>query len=730
MLYSISARVTRSARVIPLLFLGLSLRAGVTYTVGDAIYPAGSHYFSVKAYGAVGDGIHDDTPNIRAAIAAARADGTSFGTDQTIYFPAGAYLVSDTLWWNTGQSATSTAWFSGLRFEGQNKSNTTIKLKDNTFTNSSCTIGGSVAASAMCRGVIYTANNGQTNNNGSGESAYKNDIWNLTINTGSGNPGAVGIHYQCSNRCEVKNVNVVSGDRQGKAGIDISISLGGGTGQGPGFLKNISVHGFDYAFYANSPAGEVSLNYEYIDIDGQNVAGFYNAGHSSWVRNLGSVNAVPVFINGSSSGSFGAAHGCTKNSGKLLVVDAVLTGTGAASNTSAVLIENNQAHQGTTFLRNITTTGYQSALATGTTATVVSGSSITEFTFPAGITQFGNPLMSLNLQNIPNTPEIFDNNFGTGGIDANGFSTADCTNMGPSAINPGDWADVTCYGANRTSGGASNNAAAIQSALNSGRPVIYFPWGNYQLQGTLHIPNTVRKIMGMHSFIKSTVSPTFSCENTTSNSVEIRLFSMAIGASPVFSNSCKGPFVIANVGQNAAGYRDVTSGNTVFFEDYAGPYPLTFNNSTVYARQFDIEGGYPTFTNSTGWIFGYKTEAGTSCNGAANACTLLTASGGSLEILGAQHFLNTNTGETRPEYSISNTEFSVESFYSATGWNPTISETKSGVTRPYYAEGTGFGGCCESIGLYSGHVAIGPPPPPLPQPFVIQGAVVKGVTTQ
>ena len=87
----------------------------------------------------------------------------------------------------------------------------------------------------------------------------------------------------------------------------------------------------------------------------------------------------------------------------------------------------------------------------------------------------------------------------------------------------------------------------------------------------------------------------------------------------------------------------------VFFEDYAGPYPLTFDHSTVYARQFDIEGGYPTFTNSIGWLFGYKTESGSGCGAATNPCpTLLTASGGSIEVIGAAHYLNKNTGESRP----------------------------------------------------------------------------------
>jgi hypothetical protein len=58
----------------------------VTTTVEDKL----AQYISVKDFGAVGDGVTDDTAAIQAAV-----DATPKGT--TIYFPAGTYAVSDAI---------------------------------------------------------------------------------------------------------------------------------------------------------------------------------------------------------------------------------------------------------------------------------------------------------------------------------------------------------------------------------------------------------------------------------------------------------------------------------------------------------------------------------------------------------------------------------------------------------------------------------------------------------
>ena len=56
---------------------------------------------SVKSYGAVGDGVTDDTAAIQTALADGRSDPTANynGMPKALYFPPGVYLVRDTLQW-------------------------------------------------------------------------------------------------------------------------------------------------------------------------------------------------------------------------------------------------------------------------------------------------------------------------------------------------------------------------------------------------------------------------------------------------------------------------------------------------------------------------------------------------------------------------------------------------------------------------------------------------------
>ena len=76
-------------------------------------------WVSVKDFGAVGDGVADDTSAINAAIAAVNAAGGG-----TVFFPAGTYIVGD------AGGSTGISLLSKVALRGAGIGATTIKLKD------------------------------------------------------------------------------------------------------------------------------------------------------------------------------------------------------------------------------------------------------------------------------------------------------------------------------------------------------------------------------------------------------------------------------------------------------------------------------------------------------------------------------------------------------------------------------------------------------------------------
>jgi len=87
-----------------------------------------SQLINVKTYGATGNGVSDDTPAITKALAAAKQAPGS-----TVYFPAGTYAVSNTLW-----PSANTRW------KGDGKSTSIIKCASNFSSSAEALVQGSV----------------------------------------------------------------------------------------------------------------------------------------------------------------------------------------------------------------------------------------------------------------------------------------------------------------------------------------------------------------------------------------------------------------------------------------------------------------------------------------------------------------------------------------------------------------------------------------------------------
>jgi hypothetical protein len=636
---------------IPILVIAAS--NNVTYDTLDYVYPSDIGYFNVTKYGANGNDTADDTAAIQAAMYDAMDHGYDGHRGATVYFPAGTYYVRKTLFWKERGGN----WRAYLRFEGQNKKNTVIRLVDNApgFQNASWPVAVNDQTLPNCPGVIVVGDAANVNSHGgAGEAGYINDIWNLTVDTGKGNPGAIGIDWQASNRASIKNVNIVSEDGRGRAGLNIARngSLGGGVG--PAYVENLGIYGFDYGIYARAIRNtgtlsrEVGVTFEFINFEHQNVAGVVIGGFPNWFRIVSSNNSVPVFKH--------------NDNGGLLVTDANLIG-GSPSNSA---IENGAVnHQGVMFFRNITTSDYKSALSSG------GGQNIAEYAFP---TPKDPGMVSLNLQ-APRTPSFWDGNLN---------HWANIADYGRACANP--WAN-------------SNITSCAQAALDSGKPVVYFPFGHYTISSTLRLRNSnLRLVYGANSKINFH-GAIFSNDENGPNPVEVRLFYdrnygglQQNGSAPLVGvSNFFGP--ILNVTGNGTG--------DIYLEEGDMTNVTLHANQHLYIRQYDVEVGSSLHSRINGgmvWVFGAKTEGGGQIYDVTNS---------TVEILGA--FGTAAHSTTNPLAEFTNSKFSIAGLtYNPGTWSSTIAVNgQSVVSSGGWAGGRG-------VGLYSG--VTGTPARPIPPP--------------
>lgn len=93
--------------------------------------PSDSGALNVKDFGAVGDGITDDTAAINAALAASDLPAASgegrFFRSRIVYLPIGTYLVSGPV----VKRLADGGFGNGMMLMGQSRQATIIKLKDN-----------------------------------------------------------------------------------------------------------------------------------------------------------------------------------------------------------------------------------------------------------------------------------------------------------------------------------------------------------------------------------------------------------------------------------------------------------------------------------------------------------------------------------------------------------------------------------------------------------------------
>jgi hypothetical protein len=600
--------------------------------------PSDAGVWNMKSLGAKGDGVSDDTAAIIAAIQQAPQN-------TILYFPNGTYLISAPLLWKHSTGS----WRAYLAFQGESQSGTILKLKDN--------LGGAWAAPGNCansywlngqhpdcvaNSMIYTGSEGVTYSDGNGNEGYNNYIFDMTIDVGSGNPGAEGIHWLGHNSSAIRNVTVKSEDGKGFMGLDMRTQY-----FGPALAKNVTVSGFQYGMGIDQ--GFSSVTMEHITLQNQTTAGFQLMQNIVSVRDLTSVNSVPVIA--------------MSGPAALVLIGGNFSG-GSPSN-AAITAQS----PGQFYLRNVNSSGYN-AIAVKDGSAVAGGISVAEYSSSGPVSAFPTPSQALMLP-IQETPDYSDNNFA-------------------------NWANVKSYGA--VGDGNHDDAAAIQAAIDSGRSTVYMPFGTYRISTEIIVRGNVCMFRGFGSSLIGSGAGyhAIKVQNTTCPSVTVAVLGNSGGfQTPEIEGASTGTVVLKDL--FSFGYTTTSGlggGGNVFLEDVSfGPY--YFANQSVWARQLNPENRVEHMINDGGklWILGLKTENPGS-NGVNPSTIVESRNGAKTEVLGGYHSgqsLNGNAingsmpcnqdgSNPCPMYLTTNSSATVFTVADWVFWNPSMYVVRNGGT--------------------------------------------------
>lgn len=531
-------------------------------------------------FNAKGDGASDDTAALISAYEFVLAEmdkhrWTAAGPESAsceyiIYLPRGTYLVSDTViysgpWRKMPKSEIRDGQriFERLvkvRFFGEHRDETIIQLKDN----SDGFDGDDKPVLSFGKADLNNA------------VAY-NSVRHLTINTGRGNPSAIGVDFCGANNSTIRDVSVISGDGGGSAGIDFRIC------PAMGYHNDITVRGFDYGLRM-TPYHMTHNCFEFITLEGQSQAGVQVAECSTSIRKLHAIGKS-------------TALEITTPSGQAILIDSQLEGD--ATEQPALRI--GSAHL---FARNVKTSGYAQAIQQDVENTqhdsqrVVTDAVIDEYvSSPVMSLQANPPSRSLNLP-IEETP-VF-----------------------PWEEDLSQWANVDRFGA--VGDGKTDDSVAVQKALNSGKPVIYFPKSVYRLKAPVAIPATVQRVVGFYGSINGTF-------NITEDGPAPLMIEELGTDSRTRLHHLAPRTLVMRCARLTYENRNRASQPEIFIENCnsLGKTDRVFVHGKFWCRFINTEYKQaPNFTcnGSDMWVFGYKVEG--------HMTNLESINGGRLEVLG------------------------------------------------------------------------------------------------
>jgi hypothetical protein len=516
---------------------------------GAGVFPDAAGVVNVRLapYLARGDGSTDDTAALQRAI------DDHQGSRRTILLPEGTYLVSKPLRYKPARGHG----YNNLRGAGRDR--TTIRLKD-----------GMLVDGKQPRPVLALAYNGREDGKGVHADWFNNNVSELTIHTGQGNPGAIGLQFFSNNVGSLRDVRIQSGDGQGVIGLD----LGYADQNGPCFIKGVFIDGFATGVKTSGMVNSQTL--EQITIENASQVGWENVGQCLSIRKLKVTSSGPGMIN---------------RFGVVALIDSDLTGTKAARDLSAIV-----THE-TLFARNVRTEGYKLAITNNRKKDKptpnAEGPTVEEWVSTAPLSLFptGKP-RSLNLP-IRETPDV-------------------------PADDPTTWVNVRSF----RELADPDDTASVQRAIDSGARTIYFPaGGHFYFSKPVELRGSVRRVVGMFAGVHG-IKGQPAAWKVADKGPPIVIVQDLIGELAI-EHTSKRTLVVKN-GQGIGG--TLSGGGDLFLENVVADW--TFATGRAWARQFNNErlGTHITNSGTTLWILGLKTERG--------GTLIQTNAGASTELIG------------------------------------------------------------------------------------------------
>jgi hypothetical protein len=587
--------------------LVLALALGLLSCMAHAgSLPRDSGAINVRDYGATGNGVTDDTKALLAAIAASGGDtGATFWRDHIVYLPDGVYRVSAPLL----KRYANGGFASGLMLVGQSRAGTIIRLTDGApgFGDAHQPEAVIFSTSKLLAGSP-TAGGKNYAQRGEGNDAYMNSVEDLTVDVGTGNPGAIGIDYLANNLGAIRDVLVTAGSGSGAVGISMTRKW-----PGPALLSDVEVRGFGIGIDVAQP--EYALTFEHVRLLGTREIGLRNDGNSLAIRDL----VVE---------SKGTAIANTSAAGLIAMADSRLDSSGDGD--TAI------ANAGTIVMRNVRVAGMlREVRVGGGLAPPREGLSGTLTGAEQWVPQAAEPKQpALRAAEPPDAPHI-----------------------------PADeWVNVARFGALPDS--PQDPTDGLRRAFASGAATVYLPQGTYEVSGPIDIPPTLRRIVGMNATLK--VAPHRPPDFARSSGVlRVRTQGQPLVIERLaFENYNMGPQVaIELAAPRDTVIRDViaagatlvdrkSSGGRLFLEDTCCGTMVLAGAQPVYARQLDTEGGGVRIQSTATplWILGLKTEGN---------CTVLDARDGAVtDIFGGLLYMVAQTDTPVPAFRIANSVLS------------------------------------------------------------------------